>query len=138
MPNRNQTSGANAGRGNRGGRGFASMDQDKQREIASKGGRAAHQSGNAHEFDTMEAREAGRRGGRARSETRASSRSSDTGDDQSVTQMLDLDEEPGSPRMPGRDDGQSGRKGNSTMRTPGKHRTDTDDKNTSSGRGKHH
>lgn len=138
MPNRTQTNDANSSRGNRSGRGFASMDQDKQREIASKGGRAAHQSGNAHEFDTMEAREAGRRGGRARSEIRASSRSSDTGDDQSVTQMLDLDEEPGSPRMPGRDDGQSGRKGNGSMRTSDKHRTDADDKNTRSGRGKHH
>ena len=45
------------------GRGFASMDPEKQREIASKGGRAAHESGNAHEFDSEEAREAGRKGG---------------------------------------------------------------------------
>ena len=44
-------------------RGFASMDEDKQREIASKGGKAAHASGNAHEFDSEEAREAGRKGG---------------------------------------------------------------------------
>ena len=55
---------------NRGGndnsnRGFASMDPDKQREIASKGGRAAHESGNAHEFSSEEAREAGRKGGQA-------------------------------------------------------------------------
>lgn len=42
------------------------MDQDKQREIARKGGRAAHQKGTAHEFTSEEAREAGRRGGRAR------------------------------------------------------------------------
>lgn len=41
-------------------RGFASMDPEKQREIASEGGRAAHASGNAHEFDSDEAREAGR------------------------------------------------------------------------------
>jgi general stress protein YciG len=41
-------------------RGFASMDQDKQREIASKGGKAAHEKGTAHEFDSEEAREAGR------------------------------------------------------------------------------
>ena len=40
-------------------RGFASMDSDRQREIASEGGRAAHASGNAHEFDSQEAREAG-------------------------------------------------------------------------------
>ena len=44
-------------------RGFASMDRNKQREIASKGGRAAHQKGTAHEFDSGEARAAGRKGG---------------------------------------------------------------------------
>lgn len=44
-------------------RGFASMDRGKQREIASKGGRAAHQKGTAHEFDSSEARAAGRKGG---------------------------------------------------------------------------
>ena len=44
-------------------RGFASMDRSKQREIASKGGRAAHQKGTAHEFDSGEARAAGRKGG---------------------------------------------------------------------------
>jgi general stress protein YciG len=44
-------------------RGFASMDRSKQREIASKGGRAAHQKGTAHEFDSSEARAAGRTGG---------------------------------------------------------------------------
>ncbi len=46
-------------------RGFASMDRAKQREIASKGGRAAHQKGTAHEWTTEEAREAGRKGGMA-------------------------------------------------------------------------
>lgn len=51
-------------------RGFASMDEDKQREIASKGGKAAHASGNAHEFDSEEAREAGRKGGEAVSKDR--------------------------------------------------------------------
>jgi general stress protein YciG len=45
-------------------RGFASMDVLKQREIASKGGRAAHEKGTAHEFDASEAREAGRKGGK--------------------------------------------------------------------------
>lgn len=44
-------------------RGFASMDRDKQREIARKGGRAAHEKGTAHEFTTDEARAAGRKGG---------------------------------------------------------------------------
>jgi general stress protein YciG len=51
-------------------RGFASMDPDKQREIASKGGKAAHQSGRAHEFGSKEAAEAGRKGGEAVSENR--------------------------------------------------------------------
>ena len=46
-------------------RGFASMDRSKQREIASKGGKAAHQKGSAHEWTSLEAREAGRRGGLA-------------------------------------------------------------------------
>jgi general stress protein YciG len=46
-------------------RGFASMDQAQQREIASKGGRAAHEKGTAHEFNSEEAREAGRKGGSA-------------------------------------------------------------------------
>jgi general stress protein YciG len=46
-------------------RGFASMDRNKQREIASKGGKAAHQKGTAHEWTTEEAREAGRKGGMA-------------------------------------------------------------------------
>ena len=46
-------------------RGFASMDPQRQREIASLGGKAAHASGRAHEFNTAEAREAGRKGGRA-------------------------------------------------------------------------
>ena len=46
-------------------RGFASMSPEKQREIASKGGRAAHQKGTAHEWSSDEAREAGRKGGMA-------------------------------------------------------------------------
>ena len=46
-------------------RGFASMDRAKQREIASKGGKAAHQKGTAHEFTPEEAAIAGRKGGRA-------------------------------------------------------------------------
>src|SRR5260370_14094477 len=52
-------------------RGFASMDRSKQREIASKGGRAAHAKGTAHEFTTDEARVAGRKGGEAVSRDRA-------------------------------------------------------------------
>jgi len=51
-------------------RGFASMDTRKQREIASKGGRAAHAHGTAHEFTSEEARAAGRKGGEAVSRNR--------------------------------------------------------------------
>ena len=51
-------------------RGLASMDPARQREIASKGGRAAHQQGTAHEFTSEEAREAGRKGGEAVSRDR--------------------------------------------------------------------
>ena len=46
-------------------RGFASMDPSKQREIASKGGRVAHEKGRAHQWNREEAREAGRKGGLA-------------------------------------------------------------------------
>jgi general stress protein YciG len=52
-------------------RGFASMDAHKQREIASKGGKAAHQQGRAHEFTPDEARTAGRKGGEVVSRDRA-------------------------------------------------------------------
>jgi hypothetical protein len=61
----NKQSGNQGGnQGNQGGgnsnRGFASMDPQQQREIASEGGRAAHAAGTAHEFTSQEAREAGR------------------------------------------------------------------------------
>jgi uncharacterized protein len=46
-------------------RGFASMDRTKQREIARKGGKAAHLKGTAHEWTSEEARQAGRKGGMA-------------------------------------------------------------------------
>lgn len=52
-------------------RGFASMNQDRQKEIASMGGRAAHERGTAHEFTADEARAAGRKGGEAVSRDRA-------------------------------------------------------------------
>ncbi|MGV3569208.1 MAG: KGG domain-containing protein [Ramlibacter sp.] len=64
---------ASSNQGNQGGksnRGFASMDPQRQREIASEGGRAAHEKGTAHEFTSEEAREAGRKGGQARSANR--------------------------------------------------------------------
>jgi general stress protein YciG len=47
--------------GQQGARGFAAMDPDRQREIAAEGGRASHEQGTGHEFDSEEAREAGRK-----------------------------------------------------------------------------
>ncbi len=46
-------------------RGFAVMNKKLQAEIASKGGRAAHEKGTAHEWTSAEASEAGRKGGSA-------------------------------------------------------------------------
>src|SRR3954467_15093312 len=63
----NSGSGQSRSRSNRG---FASMDRSKQREIARKGGKAAHAKGTAREFDSGEAREAGRKGGVAVSRNR--------------------------------------------------------------------
>lgn len=60
MANSNQQGGGNQNQSGGGsGRGFASINSDKQREIAAEGGRAAHASGNAHEFTSEEARDAG-------------------------------------------------------------------------------
>ncbi|WP_072716994.1 KGG domain-containing protein [Planktothrix tepida] len=51
-------------------RGFASMDKEQQREIASKGGKTAHEKGTAHKWTSETAREAGRKGGKAVSQNR--------------------------------------------------------------------
>ena len=59
------------GNGGKSKRGFASMDANRQREIASKGGRAAHAKGTAHEWSSDEARVAGQKGGIAVSRDRA-------------------------------------------------------------------
>jgi general stress protein YciG len=67
---RASSGGSPRARGGRSNRGFASMDPNKQREIASKGGRAAHAKGTAHEFNSDEARDAGRKGGQAVSRNR--------------------------------------------------------------------
>ena len=61
---------AGGGNGTPAKRGFAAMDEAQQREIASKGGHAAHQKGTAHEFDSEEARRAGQKGGEAVSRDR--------------------------------------------------------------------
>jgi general stress protein YciG len=58
----NESNGSN---GHKGRRGFASMPREKQREIASQGGRAAHEKGTAHEWNAEEARTAGKKGGQA-------------------------------------------------------------------------
>jgi uncharacterized protein len=47
----------------RSGRGFRGLSPEKRREISSKGGKAAHQRGTAHQFTSEEARSAGRKGG---------------------------------------------------------------------------
>ena len=65
-------------------RGFASMDRAKQREIASKGGKAAHQKGTAHEWTSEEAREAGRKGGMASHQRRKQSQMDDQGEPQAL------------------------------------------------------
>jgi general stress protein YciG len=57
------------------------MDRNKQREIASKGGKAAHQKGTAHEWTSEEAREAGRKGGMA-SHRRKAEQEPGTGSDE--------------------------------------------------------
>ena len=66
-----QAQGNGNGNGKRSNRGFASMDAARQREIASKGGKAAHAKGTAHEWTPDEARVAGRKGGEAVSRDRA-------------------------------------------------------------------
>jgi general stress protein YciG len=87
-------------------RGFASMDRGKQREIASKGGKAAHQKGTAHEWTSEEAREAGRKGGMAshrrkqeQDQAPAAEQTSQTNEDQAVAssnpeQMMGTDSLP--------------------------------------------
>lgn len=55
-------------------RGFAAMNPERQRQIASQGGRAAHQQGVAHEWSTEEARQAGKKGGQASGKSRSTDR----------------------------------------------------------------
>ena len=66
-------------------RGFASMDRAKQREIASKGGKAAHQKGTAHEWTSEEARDAGRKGGIASHQRRREQSSPSSSGDRDVS-----------------------------------------------------
>ena len=79
-------------------RGFASMDPEKQRRIASKGGKAAHAKGRAHEWTVDEAREAGRKGGSASHRRHdgseppppAMERSEQASDENSVSHSVDV------------------------------------------------
>ena len=68
-------------------RGFASMDRAKQREIASKGGKAAHQKGTAHEWTSEEARDAGRKGGLASHKRRREQMMTGGGSSESMNDM---------------------------------------------------
>jgi general stress protein YciG len=84
-------------------RGFASMDRGKQREIASKGGKAAHQKGTAHEWTSDEAREAGRKGGMA-----SHRRKQEQGGNETPSESADALNNPGTgePQMTERDNGE--------------------------------
>lgn len=56
--------------GRRSNRGFAAMSPERQKQIASEGGRAAHKLGVAHEWNSDEARKAGKKGGQIVSQNR--------------------------------------------------------------------
>jgi general stress protein YciG len=81
-------------------RGFASMERNKQREIASKGGKAAHQKGTAHEWTSEEARQAGRKGGMASHRRKQEQQQSDPASDESRD---DASSEGGDQMMAGRE-----------------------------------
>ena len=89
----NKQSGSRTGQGSgTSNRGFASMDPERQREIASEGGKAAHEKGTAHEFTSEEARRAGsmshgnRQAEHASSRTEASKQSGNKQSDRSAEQ----------------------------------------------------
>jgi uncharacterized protein len=75
-------------------RGFASMDRTKQREIASKGGKAAHQKGTAHEWSGDEAREAGRKGGMASHRKREQERVQESAPEHQDVERMNPDPQP--------------------------------------------
>jgi hypothetical protein len=81
-------------------RGFASMERNKQREIASKVGKAAHQKGTAHEWTSEEARQAGRKGGMASHRRKQEQQQSDPASDESRD---DASSEGGDQMMAGRE-----------------------------------
>ena len=81
-------------------RGFASMDRSKQRDIASKGGKAAHQKGTAHEWTSEEAREAGRRGGMASHRRKQEQQSIDVANTESPAVDPNQEQMTGTDRLP--------------------------------------
>ena len=81
-------------------RGFASMDRNKQRDIASKGGKAAHHKGTAHEWTSEEAREAGRKGGMASHRRKQENVSGDGSSPKSATVNSNLERMMGTDNLP--------------------------------------
>ena len=76
------------------------MDRAKQREIASKGGKAAHQKGTAHEWTSEEAREAGRKGGMASHRRKEDQTPMAGGDEQAVMENSNPEQMMGSDNLP--------------------------------------
>jgi general stress protein YciG len=77
------------------------MDRNKQREIASTGGKAAHQKGTAHEWTSEEAREAGRKGGMASHRRKQEQQQSpDGGGDESATGSGNSEQMMGTDNLP--------------------------------------
>jgi len=77
------------------------MDRNKQREIASKGGKAAHQKGTAHEWTSEEAREAGRKGGMASHRRKQQQQQGENGE---APAQPDSNTNPGGERMMGNEE----------------------------------
>jgi uncharacterized protein len=99
-----QTSNASKGSGKSGSQGFASMDPKRQKEISSMGGKASHETGNAHQFTPEEAAVAGRKGGQASGSTGKVSKA--PGSNESALSQADQDAIP-SGSQSGKGTGQS-------------------------------
>jgi uncharacterized protein len=67
------------------------MDRARQREIASKGGKAAHQKGTAHEWTSEEARDAGRKGGLASHRRRREQKEPQAGESDSGGEVMETE-----------------------------------------------
>ena len=99
-------------------RGFASMDRAKQREIASKGGKAAHQKGTAHEWTSEEARDAGRKGGIASHQRRREQMGGGNSEDTASSNTTDDTRNSGSESMRSSGSSRSMRGAESMSRSP--------------------